>query len=246
MSRSPYTWFLLAGIFISILYWRRNFPRRPGMAAIYFGGLSGAFFGAKVVYILSEGFQYWHDPNRWLILATGKTIIGALLGGYAGVEIAKKWVGRREATGDWFATIAPVSIILGRLGCLAHGCCLGVECKSSWYTMLDRDGISRWPAVPLEILFNLAALATFSILRRRKLFPGQHFHFYLIGYGAFRFAHEFARETPRILGPLTGYQIASLAAIALGVIRFRQRQIQQISNLGKDIPETLPTAPSSK
>ena len=47
--------------------------------------------------------MYWDDPQRWVIWATGKTILGALLGGYAGVEAAKKWTGYTQPTGDWFA-----------------------------------------------------------------------------------------------------------------------------------------------
>jgi phosphatidylglycerol:prolipoprotein diacylglycerol transferase len=215
---------MIAGILLSLWFWSRNAPRRRGMGAIYFAALAGAFIGAKIVYILAEGWLHWNDPQRWLILATGKSIVGALLGGYAGVEIAKRAVGYSGVTGDFFATIAPLSIVLGRIGCLIHGCCLGVVCSDSWFAMHDRTGLARWPAVPMEIAFNLLALAALFILRRRQLFPGQHFHLYLIGYGTFRFAHEFVRDTPAILGPLSGYHLASLALIALGTIRFIQRQ----------------------
>ncbi|NDH30271.1 MAG: hypothetical protein EBX72_07290, partial [Betaproteobacteria bacterium] len=49
----------------------------------------------------------------------------------------------------------------------------------------------RWPAVPLEIAFNLAILTIFLFVRQRRLLPGQLFHVYLMAYGVFRFAHEF-------------------------------------------------------
>ena len=52
---------------------------------------------------------------------------------------------------------------------------------------------------------------------------GQHFHLYLIGYGAFRFAHEWMRATPKIAGVISGYQFAALACVALGVWGFRRR-----------------------
>jgi prolipoprotein diacylglyceryltransferase len=61
----------------------------------------------------------------------------------------------------------------------------------------DASGIARWPAVPLEIGFNALALPAFLVLRKCRLLAGQHFHLYLMSYGAFRFAHEFARATPR-------------------------------------------------
>lgn len=231
MQISAYAWLMVAGILLSLWFWKRNTPRQRGMGTIYFAALGGAFLGAKIVYVLAEGWLHWNDPQRWLILATGKTIVGALLGGYAGVEIAKRAVGYSGVTGDFFATIAPASIILGRIGCLVHGCCLGVACSESWFAMHDRLGVARWPAVPMEIAFNLAALLGLSALRRRLLLPGQHFHLYLIAYGIFRFAHEFSRETPKIVGPFSGYHIAAVALVALGLIRFVQRQRSPISRI---------------
>lgn len=214
---------MLLGIGLGVFIWRRKAPRRPGMLTIYFSALAGAFLGAKVVYLLAEGWLFWNSPDRWMYLLTGKSILGALLGGYAGVEWAKSYVGYKSPTGDWFATVTPLSIIIGRMGCLLHGCCLGVRCDPAWYTMLDRHGVARWPAVPAEILFNLLAIAVFHTLRRKHLLPGQHFHLYLIGYGVFRFVHEFWRDTPELFGLGTGYQLASITVIALGVIRYRQR-----------------------
>jgi phosphatidylglycerol:prolipoprotein diacylglycerol transferase len=76
----------------------------------------------------------------------------------------------------------------------------------------------------LEIAFNLLALAAFLALRKAKRLSGQHFHLYLIGYGCFRFFHEFLREEPRIVLGFTGYQIASLAVLALGVFGFLGRK----------------------
>jgi prolipoprotein diacylglyceryltransferase len=44
-----------------------------------------------------------------------------------------------------------------------------------------------------------------------------------MAYGLFRLAHEFLRETPRMFGPLSGYQIASLAVFGLGLGGFAKR-----------------------
>jgi hypothetical protein len=38
-----------------------------------------------------------------------------------------------------------------------------------------------------------------------------------MSYGAFRFAHEFVRATPRVSHGFTGYQFAALAVFLLGV-----------------------------
>ena len=222
-TSTGYGWLMLSGIFVSIALWSRVAKRDSRLVLIYVAALAGAFLGAKLVYLAAEGWLHWHDENRWLILATGKSITGALLGGYAGVEIAKRLLGYRGVTGDWFALIAPLSIMLGRVGCVLHGCCLGVACQPAWFTVNDATGVARWPAAQVEFVFNAFALAALASLKWRRLMPGQLFHLYLIAYGLFRFAHEFARVTPQILGPISGYQIAALALVVLGCVRFRQR-----------------------
>jgi CubicO group peptidase (beta-lactamase class C family) len=227
---SPYSALLIAGLVISLLIWIRLARRDPKLIGVYFGGVLGAFSGAKVVYLLAEGWQFWSSPNRWLIWATGKTILGALLGGYAGVELAKRVVDFRQPTGDLFAIVAPIGIILGRIGCLMHGCCLGVVCEPSPWSLRDVHGIHRWPAVPAEILFNVVALGGFLILRLNRLLPGQHFHIYLMSYGFFRFIHEFVRATPRLAGGLTGYQWAALTCIGLGAWGFYRRSAKLKGN----------------
>jgi phosphatidylglycerol---prolipoprotein diacylglyceryl transferase len=221
---TAYGWLMLSGICISLLFWRRVARRDSRLFYIYLGALGGAFLGAKVIYMAAEGWLRWHDTNRWLEWATGKTILGGLLGGYAGVEIAKKLVGYKDATGDWFAIIAPVGIVLGRIGCWTHGCCQGIRCSPTWFTIRDAKGIDRWPSVQAEILFNILALCVFLCMRRKRALLGQHFHIYLIAYGVFRFLHEFARQEPHLFGPISGYQIAAVAVAALGLWGFLKRK----------------------
>ena len=57
--------------------------------------------------------------------------------------------------------------------------------------------IGPWPAVFVEIGFQLVALLCLWAMRRKQWQKGQHFHLYLIGYGLFRFGHEFLRATPK-------------------------------------------------
>jgi phosphatidylglycerol:prolipoprotein diacylglycerol transferase len=45
-----------------------------------------------------------------------------------------------------------------------------------------------------------------------------------MAYGVFRFFHEFLRDTPPILGPISGYQMAALAIALLGVSGFISRR----------------------
>ena len=223
MTLAPYGWLTLLGLGLSFMVWRRVARRDPRLLTIYLGGLAGALVGAKVVYFFAEGYLHWGAPDQWRQLATGKTILGGLLGGYAGVESVKHLLGYHGTTGDWFAWIVPLGVILGRIGCWTSGCCQGVLCTPAWFTLRDFTGAARWPAVPVEILFNLFALGMLAWLRRSGRLPGQHFHLYLIGYGSFRFLHEFLREEPKVLGPLSGYQLAALLVLGLGIERFISR-----------------------
>ncbi|MEO8354105.1 MAG: prolipoprotein diacylglyceryl transferase family protein [Chthoniobacteraceae bacterium] len=142
----------------------------------------GAFLGANLVYLAAEGWMFWDSPQRWVIFATGKTILGALLGGYAAVELAKHLLNYTAVTGGRFAMVVPVGIVLGRIGCLLHGCCpgqvfvnplggqcamtleirVGPACRSkSFSTSLhsSRSGCSAGPH------FHLVRLGTVGVLR---------------------------------------------------------------------------------
>jgi phosphatidylglycerol:prolipoprotein diacylglycerol transferase len=219
-----YRLLMLLGIGVSAVFWLRLARGDRRLFWVYLGALLGAFAGAKAVYLLAEGWLDWQAPDRWLRLAAGKTVIGALLGGYAGVEMVKHAVGYRQATGDWFASVVPAAIALGRVGCWSAGCCLGHVCPRAWYTVADRAGVHRWPSVQLELGFNLLALVVFALLRVGGRLPGQHFHLYLIAYGVFRLLHETMRDTPRIFAGVTGYQVAALALVGLGVWGFERRR----------------------
>jgi len=84
-----------------------------------------------------------------------------------------------------------------------------------------------WPASQVEFLFNAIILGVILLLRWGRIARGQLFHIYLIAYGTFRFFHEFLRDTPRLFGPISGYQIASLAIVILGITGFALRKNHQ-------------------
>jgi len=223
---TAYGWLMLAGIFVSIFLWSQMIKRDDRLVLVYVAALAGAFLGAKLVYLGAEGWLHWHDANRWVILATGKSVTGALLGGYLAVEIAKRLLGYRGTTGDWFAVIVPAGVMIGRIGCMINGCCLGKVCTASWFTINDVNGVPRWPASQMEFIFNAVMLGVILLLRRGRIVPGQLFHIYLMAYGIFRFFHEFLRDTPQLVGPVSGYQIAALGIFALGAAGFvRRRQL---------------------
>ena len=213
-----YSALVLAGILIGALGWWRLSKSDSRLPIIYFSGLVAAFAGAKIAFMVSEGWLYAGDPDRWLIWASGKSVMGALPAGWAGVEAAKKLTGYRKVTGDRFALLLPIPLILGRVGCLQAGCCQGCMV-----------GGEAWPAVPVEIGFQVLALAVLLVLHRRRWCSGQHFHLYLIVYGAFRFLHEFLRATPKPFFGLSGYQIIALATAITAAMAFRHRQKHEVA-----------------
>jgi phosphatidylglycerol---prolipoprotein diacylglyceryl transferase len=229
LTSTSYGWLMLAGIFVSIIFWSRLARRDERLVLIYIAALAGAFLGAKLVYLGAEGWLHWHDTNRWVVLATGKSITGALLGGYLAVEIAKHFLKYNGTTGDWFAVIVPVGIMLGRIGCMIQGCCLGKVCDANWFTINDVNGVPRWPASQMEFLFNALTLGLILLLRWGRIAQGQLFHVYLMAYGVFRFFHEFLRDTPQIFGPISGYQIAALLVVLVGFLGFITRRRQGTS-----------------
>jgi phosphatidylglycerol:prolipoprotein diacylglycerol transferase len=235
---TAYSFLLAAAIVLSgLLLWRLR-RRDADLLAIYVFTLGGAFVGAKVVYLLAEGWMFAGHERRWEIWLTGKTILGALLFGYAAAELAKKLLSYDRVTGDWFALAVVPGIVLGRVGCLTQGCCNGKQCAPAWWTVQDAAGVHRWPSVPLEMAFNLAVWAALLACHRHGRQRGQLFHIYLMSYGLFRFLHEFARNTPRIAGVCTGYHLAAAGVFALGFWGYWRRSRQSAATQ----PRTTPPA----
>lgn len=215
-------WFYLLALAVTLPMWLRLIRSDRQLLLLYLGALLGAMIGAKLAYITVEGWPdlaALGDPatrhNAMLRLLAGKSILGGLLFGFLTVELIKKLHGIERVTGDFFAIVVPLGIVIGRTGCIINGCC---------------GGLNGWPAPQVEMGFNLAfVLLAFAM--RGKL-RGQTFHLYLITYGLFRFAHEFLRATPKLGIGISGYQLWALALAAIGIFAFiRRRKFQRLENV---------------
>lgn len=219
-----YAALMVAAIIVSAIYWFRRSKHDPALLMVYIGALGGAFIGAKLAYIFAEIGSDWGAPDFWLRLATGKSVLGGLLGGYAGVEMMKRLAGHEQSTGDAFAVILPVGLLLGRVGCWMHGCCLGKPVAESFIlTLRDRAGVVRWPAVPVEMAFLAAMFALILFWKWRGKYRDRLFFIFLAAYGVFRFTHEWLRETPKWWGVISGYQVIALGMAVLGGVMFVRR-----------------------
>lgn len=232
---TPYTMLVGTGLLVSALWWSRLVKRQGGdrrLPVVYACGLLGALVGAKAAFLLAEGWAFRGDT---VALLTGKSITGALLLGYAGVELGKRLLGYHRVTGDLFSLVVPAGIALGRVGCIVQGCCPGRACSTAWWTVTDHGGISRWPAAHAELAFNLIFLVWAAAAARIGWLRGNRFHVYLIAYGLFRFTHEFLRDDARVAGPVSVYHVLAGMLVVLGVWRFIARLRQAHAEATLDV-----------
>lgn len=141
--------------------------------------------------------------GHWLALLFspgGKTIVGGLLGGWAGVEIVKRISGIRSRTGDLFAVPLCVGIAVGRVGCFLAGLAddtYGEPTHLPWAVDFG-DGVPRHPVQLYEIVF-LAVLAM-VLSRPGQWREGARFRVFMAGYLAWRVAIDFIKPQPLVGG----------------------------------------------
>ena len=180
--------------------------------------LVGALAGAKVVVLMGD--RFWPVvPVHGLaeVLGAGRSVVGGLLFGFLTAEVAKPILGYTLPPNDRFAALLPFSLAIGRMGCFLQGCCRGIP-HESWLSVTYADGVPRYPAPLFEAAFQLAIGALFVVLVRRGTWRGQLFALYLVAYGTYRFLSEFIRETPRVAGDYSVYQVFCVAMIAVGLV----------------------------
>lgn len=226
---AAYAMLMMTGILVGAVFWYRRAQGRSELLLVYLGALVGGFAGAKIAYLLAEGWADWQGPDMWLRWATGKSVLGGLLGAYAGVEVTKHFTGHKQSTGDAFAVVVPVGILLGRLGCYLNGCCLGKP-MTGVFAFRDVNGLARWPAPAVEGAFQVVMLVAILVLQRRGLLRDRLFFLYLTAYGVFRFLHEFVRDTPELAAGLSGYQFIAVGMAVLGAFMLWRRTKQRLAS----------------
>lgn len=175
----------------------------------------GAAAGSKLLHHLSHPTllaEHWREP---LFLAGGKTIVGALLGGWLAVELTKRHLGVRRSTGDVYALPLVVGIAVGRVGCFLAGLgdhTYGVATSLPWGVDFG-DGVPRHPTQLYEILFLVPLGVALRHGARLGSAEGGAFRLFLASYLAFRFVVDFLKPYERIAG-LGGLQWACLFGLA--------------------------------
>ena len=187
-------------------------------ASLGLGAFCGALIGAKLVFLLIDP----RAPRSFADLFDGgKTILGGLLGGYFGVELAKWTLELKVKTGDSYAVPVAASVAIGRLACFVGGCCYGTPTALPWGVDFG-DGVPRHPTQLYEAAFHGGMALFLHKLRREGRYPRQLMKLYILSYLVYRFATEFIRPEPRLFQGLTGYQLLALAMIPLFVFLWKR------------------------
>jgi prolipoprotein diacylglyceryltransferase len=189
----------------------------------------GALLGSRLLGLAEQWptvLAAWRAGRIWALLLSpgGKTIVGGLLGGWLGVEIAKRVAGIRRRTGDLFVLPLCVGTAVGRVGCLLAGLAddtYGKPASFPWAVDLG-DGIGRHPVQLYEILFLVLAGVLMST--NLRLPEGARFRIFLAAYLAWRLAIDFLKPQPLVHG-MNLIQWACVAGLAaLGALYLKDRR----------------------
>src|SRR3569623_2234118 len=182
-----------------------------GVAAIL-----GAAIGAKLGYWIEDPLSAFQDFPDWRRLLEGKTIVGALLGGLVGVELAKKAVGVRTSSGEAFAVPLMLGMAIGRVGCFLAGLAdhtYGNPTALPWGVDFG-DGVPRHPTPLYEVIY-LALFGAWLMTRGARLpQPGDRFRAFMIAYLLWRLAVDGIKPIPyAYFGVVSGILMLCLAGL---------------------------------
>jgi phosphatidylglycerol---prolipoprotein diacylglyceryl transferase len=205
--------------------------------------LIAGLVGARLM-LLAVDYKYYVNNPRELVsmLQSGGVFYGGLLGGLAvALYFARRYALPVWATADVLAPGVVIGQSIGRLGCLAAGCCWGRPADVPWAVTFT-DEYTRYVGTPLDIRLHPSqvyeSLATFLIfavlvwMAPRKRFHGQVVIAYVVLYSVARFILEYFRgDAGRgFIGPLSTSQAVAIVLVLLaGVVFVKLRRTQVIA-----------------
>lgn len=184
--------------------------------SIFIAAIFGALLGSRLVGGLENPPAMLHAKHILIYFYENKTVLGGFLGGLWAVELAKKSIGERQASGDLFVYPILLALIIGRIGCFSMGVfeeTYGTPTSLPWGMYLG-DGLRRHPVALYEILFLILLWATL-----RKMDPllsveqGARFKVFLIAYCAFRLLLDFIKPHYTFPIGLSTIQLVSIAGL---------------------------------
>ena len=183
---------------------------------VIIGAIFGALVGSRLIGALERPDELGRATHLFSYIFNNKTVVGGFLGGLAGVEMIKKIIGEKKASGDLFVYPMILALIIGRIGCFSMGVyeeAYGVQSGLPWAMDLG-DGLLRHPVALYEIFFLLFLWAGLKWLQKTvALESGALFKLFMISYLLFRFTLEFIKPHVIIFIGLSTIQLTCLAGL---------------------------------
>lgn len=195
----PHVVFELAAYFVGFRIYLRDRRRRgdfldePRRWWVIAAAAAGAALGARLLALLECPADLWSGGGFPFERLAGKSIVGAIAGGWLAVEGAKRLGGIESRTGDLLAIPLAVAIAIGRIGCLLTGAgdhTFGVATTLPWGFDFG-DGVRRLPMPLFESLFLVALVVVLARWRRRQPDQGDLFRGFVAAYFGWRLVVDF-------------------------------------------------------
>jgi len=209
-----------SGLALSVVLYRWRLRDAVERIAAQVG--PGYFAALAVGAVLAAWFSGSLNTLRQSEPALSHSVAGALIGAIIGVEFYKAVRGIKGSTGSIFVGSFSLGIVIGRFGCLFAGLpdrTYGTATTLPWGVDLG-DGVSRHPVQIYESAAMAAFLAVFLCgLRYRQTWALRRgFYAMCVWYGAQRFAWEFLKPYPKLIGPFNIFHIVSLGIVTYGCV----------------------------
>jgi phosphatidylglycerol---prolipoprotein diacylglyceryl transferase len=183
---------------------------------ILIGAIFGALLGSRIIGGLEDPPQISIAGNVWFYFYQNKTVLGGFLGGLFGVELVKKIIKEKHASGDLFTYPMILALIIGRIGCFSMGVyeeTYGLPTSLPWGMHLG-DAKLRHPVCLYEIIF-LMLLWILLVQTEKKyiLQNGARFKMFMMAYCFFRFLLDFVKPHYTFSIGLSTIQITALLGL---------------------------------
>ncbi|MGZ6270395.1 MAG: prolipoprotein diacylglyceryl transferase [Candidatus Limnocylindrales bacterium] len=230
--------FTVVGLLVGLVIYYRALDRQGllerQILVLSLAALFGGAIGARLI-TAWEHLDYYRllgeAPLSYVIEHSGKSLIGAIAGGYLAVTLGKRLLHYRRSTGDSYALAIPVATAVGRVGCLLSELPLGTPTDLPWGVRVPPTVAAAFPYCPgcdrpmhpsmlYEIAFCLLAAVLIVRFGRRVPVQGDLLKLYLLAAGTFRFLIEYVRGNPPQALGLSGPQWVLLPLLGLLVLHF--------------------------
>lgn len=236
-----YTYGVLVALgFLAGMWWVSHEAKRVGedpskATDLVFYIIIAAIVGSRIAHVLlADRAHFLAEPLSFFRIWEGGLIFH---GGLIAAILTAIWYTRRHRRSFWvyadiFAPAIALGHAIGRLGCLAAGCCHGLPVPGGdhWWAIVfppnalsfAPPGVPLYPTQLFEAGGEFLIFLTLITLRHRIRFAGRLFALYLMIYGLLRFLVEPLRGTETrdhlISNTLSAGQEISVLAIVLAVV----------------------------